>query len=569
MSGFTLRQTPTSPVIREWFGTSGDDSGLGLEAASGVLGSQDIAYGYQGNDTIDVGFSPSSQVYGGQGNDSLVGSPVFIAITRLFGNLGNDTIIMNGGVASFGSGNQGDDSLVGSNGGTIDSLWGGQGNDVLRGLDGSDFLSGDLGQDIIWGDDGAGAANANHNDIILGGGESDTIVGGGGNDSIRGGQGDDYIEVDAALVNTTSNGVTTTRIPTGGDVVSGNDTVWGDAGNDTIGRETSTGNEVYSGGDGNDSVVGGVGNDSITGDAGDDIIRGGNDGRDTITGGVGNDSIQGGNESATLFNPDANPSQTIGTTYIITDSLVGAEGDDTINGNTGTDFIDGGIGKDSLLGGDHADIILGGDQADTLRGEDGADSLVGGRDNDLLEGGQRSDTLTGGLTGDTPASNTPGEDIFRYSITSLVSFLGTGLVDVTNGIGNAGNPTGKLPDADLITDFQVASDRIEVVEATTTVAAPVAPATVPAGTYNFGGTFGGFGTATFSQIGFVAGGGALTTVGSIGGLTANDAIVYIEASAVAANTGFQANEDVVLAVLKDVGGAAGVTATTLTSSNFI
>jgi Ca2+-binding RTX toxin-like protein len=543
MSGFTLRQTPTSPSIREWFGTNGNDSGLGFDSGTGVIGSQDIAYGYQGNDSIDVGFSTSSQAFGGQGDDTLIGSPVFISITRLFGNDGNDVILMKGGTASFGSGGRGDDSLVGSGGTTIDSLWGGQGNDVLRGLSGADFLSGDLGQDIIWGDDGGGTGN----DTILGGGESDTIVGGNGHDSIHGGQGNDYIDTDAALVFDSTNGVN--RIPTNTDVVSGNDTVWGEAGDDTIGRETSTGNEVYSGGDGNDSVVGGEGSDSITGDAGDDILRGGNwdggttSGRDTIVGGTGNDSIQGGDEDGGSVIPGAPD-------YVVTDSLVGAEGDDTINGNRGNDLLDGGIGKDSLLGGDGNDIALGGDQADTLRGEDGADSLVGGRDNDLLEGGKGSDTLTGGLTGDTPTSNTPGEDTFRYNITSLVSFLGTGLVDTG---------AGKLPEADLITDFNVASDRIEVVEASTTISAAVG--NIAVGSYNFGGTFGGSGLngdgagLAFGQIG-----AANDTVNGVTG-----AYVFVEtgdAAAAAANT-FSATNDVVLAFLN------GVTAAQLTSSNFI
>jgi Ca2+-binding RTX toxin-like protein len=449
---------------------------------------------------------------------------------------------MKGGTASFGSGGQGDDSLVGSGGTTIDSLWGGQGNDVLRGLNGADFLSGDLGQDIIWGDDGGGTGN----DTILGGGESDTIVGGNGDDSIRGGQGNDYIDTDAALVFDSTNGVN--RIPTNADVVAGNDTVWGDAGDDTIGRETATGDKVYLGGDGNDSVVGGEDNDSITGDAGDDILRGGNGGRDTITGGVGNDSIQGGNEAAPGPVIGSDPTTFFSNAANLTDSLTGAEGNDTINGNQGNDFIQGGIGQDSLLGGDQDDAILGEDQADILQGEAGFDSLVGGRDNDTLDGGVGSDTLTGGLIGDTAASTTPGEDVFRYNLNTLVTF---GTVGTTSGLPVAPSPivTGNVPGipgltvaatlqntADWITDFQVGTDKLQVIGRSTTVGTT---------TYNFGSTYSL--TPTFGQIGSIA----------APGINGTNTLIYIESSdPTAPVAGYDPGVDVVLAILQGVDNAA-------------
>lgn len=376
----------------------------------------------------------------------------------------------------------------------------------LNGLAGNDLLIGGvLGRDTIQGGDG--------NDTIFAGvdsntgttvGGSDTVAGGRDDDSIWGGNGDDYLDVDASLVNSI--------IPASDDAVQGNDTIDGGFGNDTIGRQDSNGNETYSGREGNDSIVGGVGNDSILGDAGNDILRGGNSGVDTIVGGDGNDSIQGGDETG------------------LGDSLVGGNGEDTINGNSGSDFLTGDIGHDSLLGGAGNDTLLGGDQNDILLGEDGADSLVGGLDIDTIEGGLGADTLTGGVV---------AGDLFRYNLTSLVVFTASGVPD---------NTFPGLPDtvaeADVITDFDVLSDRIEVVEVTTFVSA-TNPNSVPAVPYSFGSTFVTT-NPSFGQIGIEASG--------------SNSIVYIESGT---TTGFTSGTDIVLATL--IGVAPG----TLSSANFI
>ncbi|MGE6171439.1 VCBS domain-containing protein, partial [Aeromonas media] len=93
-----------------------------------------------------------------------------------------------------------------------DTLYGGDGNDILFGQGGDDFLYG-----------GAG------NDILFGGSGNDTLYGESGNDILSGG--------------------------------SGNDTLYG-----------GTGNDVLSGGLGNDILVGGLGNDILKGDAGSDTF---------------------------------------------------------------------------------------------------------------------------------------------------------------------------------------------------------------------------------------------------------------------------------------------------------
>nr|WP_289711831.1 type I secretion C-terminal target domain-containing protein [Aeromonas taiwanensis] len=110
-----------------------------------------------------------------------------------------------------------------------DTLYGGDGNDILFGQGGDDFLYGGAGNDILFGGSG--------NDTLYGESGSDVLSGGSGNDTLYGG----------------------------------------------------TGNDVLSGGLGNDILVGGLGDDILKGDAGADAftwLKG-----DTETGKVAKDYI--------------------------------------------------------------------------------------------------------------------------------------------------------------------------------------------------------------------------------------------------------------------------------------
>ncbi|MGS3176382.1 type I secretion C-terminal target domain-containing protein, partial [Aeromonas sanarellii] len=93
-----------------------------------------------------------------------------------------------------------------------DTLYGGDGNDILFGQGGDDFLYGGAGNDILFGGSG--------NDTLYGESGSDVLGGGSGNDTLYGG----------------------------------------------------TGNDVLSGGLGNDILVGGLGDDILKGDAGADTF---------------------------------------------------------------------------------------------------------------------------------------------------------------------------------------------------------------------------------------------------------------------------------------------------------
>jgi Ca2+-binding RTX toxin-like protein len=114
------------------------------------------------------------------------------------------------------------------------------------------------------------------------------------------------------------------------------------------------------------------------------------------------------------------------------DILYGRENDDYILGGDGDDKLFGGEDNDYLDGQAGADIMFAGSGRDRLLGGDGSDRLFGDSDNDYLQGGFGADTLTGGQ----------GRDAFAIG-------LGTGGLT--------------LEEADVITDFNVQEDLIDLI----------------------------------------------------------------------------------------------------------
>ncbi|WP_372619416.1 calcium-binding protein [Falsiroseomonas sp.] len=111
-------------------------------------------------------------------------------------------------------------------------------------------------------------------------------------------------------------------------------------------------------------------------------------------------------------------------------SREGTASSDTLRGNVGADTLDGGPGNDLLQGLNRPDILSGGDGFDTLVGGGGADVLLGGAGNDALRGGQGNDRIA---TGD-------------------------GIDRVVFGSGDG---------ADLVSDFNINTDRVHLVGVTT------------------------------------------------------------------------------------------------------
>lgn len=308
-------------------------------------------------DVIDGG-AQSDTVTGGIGEDVLHGSG---AGDNLSGNDGDDVI--NGGavvaVTSIISSYDEQGNRFDQHGNALaeddDVLYGGEGDDDMRGSAGHDQLDGGTGADTMSGGSGV-----------------DTLVGGEGDDSMSGGAQDDILNGDAGNDDMS-----------GG---SGNDVMDGGHGDDDM--SGGSGNDNMTGDNGADTMEGGSGADTMTGDAGDDDMSGGSGG-DNMSGGAGADSIDGGSGN---------------------DDLSGGDGNDVVRGGSGNDTIDGGDGRDNLNGGSGNDVLSGGAGNDRLVGYNGDDALDGGAGRDRLVIDAGNDTLTGGADDDRFIFNSSGSD---------------------------------------------------------------------------------------------------------------------------------------------------------------
>ncbi len=200
---------------------------------------------------------------------------------------------------------------------------------------------------------------------------------------------------------------------------SGNDMLFGQAGTDTL--MGKGGNDLLFGGDGDDTLTGGAGNDQVFGESGNDrMIWNPGDGTDLNEGGDGIDTVEvnGGNASET-FTAVANGSRVrfdrtdpapfsldIGTTENLVVNMNG--GDDVFTAGNGLAplislTVDGGAGNDTITGGDGNDVLIGGDGNDTIIGGRGSDTLIGGAGNDTFvwNPGDGSDVIEGQGGNDT------------------------------------------------------------------------------------------------------------------------------------------------------------------------
>lgn len=373
--------------------------------------------------------------FGRDGNDILTG--LSHAVNMLYGGRGNDKLL----------GMEANDYLFGQDG--SDSLQGQLGDDILMGGDGSDTLVADFGSDTLTGGTGADVfrigegyqvitdySDQEYDRLYIG---QDQILStelqatGIMQDIDHDGFADDLLlnrgAVTLALINYRN------IIPDG--VVSGSD------GADLIDTEyvdfqgekvdwrganikAGAGNDSVSGGMGNDVIYGETGNDSLSGRGGDDrLFGGGND--DTLSGGGGVDSMYGG---------------TGNDTYLIDDSLGRAveasnAGIDVVQASVsytltaeveslvltgGTDIR--GIGNsmnNDVLGSFGSNVLLGGGGNDTISGRGGDDTIKGGIGNDMMHGGQGADRLVGGL-GTDRMTGAEGADLFVFNALAESTF---------------------------------------------------------------------------------------------------------------------------------------------------
>lgn len=104
----------------------------------------------------------------------------------------------------------------------------------------------------------------------------------------------------------------------------------------------------------------------------------------------------------------------------VLETIIVADGDDTVVGNAADNRIEGGGGGDKLSGAVGSDRLLGQAGGDTLMGDEGDDTLVGGLGDDTAAGGEGDDVLFAG-------SGDEGNDLV---------FGGNGADVVAGGAGN-------------------------------------------------------------------------------------------------------------------------------------
>lgn len=145
----------------------------------------------------------------------------------------------------------------------------------------------------------------------------------------------------------------------------------------------------------------------------------------SLSGGAGNDLLDG-------------------TAALVAVTLLGGDGDDTLNGGRSDDLLDGGEGNDRLLAAASNDTLLGGGGLDILDGGDGDDVLFGQLGNDVLKGGKGNDQLSGGAGNDSLLGQ-EGND-------TLVG--GSGVDTLDGSIGNdvlAPRASGGVVESDVVT----------------------------------------------------------------------------------------------------------------------
>ncbi len=194
---------------------------------------------------------------------------------------------------------------------------------------------------------------------------------------------------------------------------SGADMLFGQSGNDVLNGRGGT--DFLFGGAGNDTLTGGDGNDQVFGEAGNDLfVWNPGDDTDLFEGGADTDTTQvNGGGGAEVFTATANGTRVrldrldpapfsldLGTMEKLVVDMNGGDDSFSATGNLAALIsvtVDGGAGNDTILGSNGADLLIGGDGDDFVDGQQGNDVAFLGAGDDVFQWdpGDGSDVVEG------------------------------------------------------------------------------------------------------------------------------------------------------------------------------
>jgi Ca2+-binding RTX toxin-like protein len=361
-------------VDNTFAGGLGDDS---MEGDSGIVDYSASATAVTAN--LDTGLAT------GEGTDNLTG------IDDVIGSAQGDTLTGNGSdnVITPGAG----DDTVDCNGADV--------NDTVDFSTAAAGVTVDLDAGTATGDgtdtitDCVDVFGSDLADTITGDASDNELFGGGGNDVLKGGDGvddgadtldgeagSDWVDysdrTDPVSVDLTDNGAA--GFPAG-------DNIDGESGEgDAVNAENAAL------GTGDDTFIGNAFNNTVQPGGGQNVLSGGT-GSDTIDYSVGYEAgvtvnLAGGAASDDAIDLFEN---VIGTTFA--DSITGDDSSNTLKARAGNDNVRGGAGDDTVKAGAGNDLVRGGTGDDDLWGQKGNDALNGGKGSDFCKGGPGKDTL--------------------------------------------------------------------------------------------------------------------------------------------------------------------------------
>ncbi|MEF8707535.1 MAG: hypothetical protein V5B38_01060 [Candidatus Accumulibacter propinquus] len=434
------------------------DGGAGSDFLNGATGA-DTMIGGDGTDAYcvdhagDLVTENNSSLTTG-GNDVVYS---YLAAYTLTANVERLRLMLAG--ASTGTGNALDNTL-----------YAGDGNNVLNGAAGNDTVSyafAAAGVTVSLASAGAQATGGSGSDTLIsienliGSGFNDSLVGNTANNVLDGGAGSDFL-----------NGATGADTMIGGD---GTDSYCVDHAGDLVSE--SNGSLATGGNDIAYSYVSAytltanverlrlmlAGASTGTGNALDNTLYAG-DGNNVLDGAAGNDTVSYAFAAAgvTVSLASAGAQATGGSgsdTLISIENLIGSGFNDSLIGNTANNVLDGGAGSDFLNGATGADTMLGGDGTDAYC-VDHAGDLVSESNGSLASGG--NDIVYSYLS--------------AYTLTTNVERLRLMLAGASNGTGNALDNTLYAGDGNNVLDGATGNDTVSYAFATAGVTLNLATA---------------------------------------------------------------------------------------------